>query len=98
MRVVVQEWERVLVYRDGRFEDELGAGRHRVPRRRRRHVRVQVRPRMVPVPAQEVLTADGLSIKVSLITSLRVADPRRWYEAVDDADGFAYAAVQVALR
>ena len=29
MKVIVQEWERVLVYRDGRFETELGPGRHR---------------------------------------------------------------------
>ena len=26
MKVIVQEWERVLVYRDGRFETELASG------------------------------------------------------------------------
>ena len=29
MQIVVQEWERVLMYRNGRFEESLGAGRHR---------------------------------------------------------------------
>ncbi len=98
MRVVVQEWERVLVYRDGRFVEELGAGRHRRSRRRRRLVRVAVRPRLLVVPGQEVLTADGLAAEVSLTVTCRTADARLWHESVEDADAFAYAAVQVALR
>ena len=79
MRIVVQEWERVLVYRDGRFERALEAGRHRLARRRRRQVRVVVRPRLLVVPTQEVLTSDGLSVKASLTVACRVLDPRRWY-------------------
>jgi regulator of protease activity HflC (stomatin/prohibitin superfamily) len=98
VRIVVQEWERVLVYRDGRFEQTLGAGRHRRPRWRHRVVRVQIRPRLLVVPSQEVLTADGLSVKVSLTVAVRTADARRWHEAVEDADAFVYAALQIALR
>jgi regulator of protease activity HflC (stomatin/prohibitin superfamily) len=98
LRIVVPEWQRVLVYKDGRFTGELGPGRHRVPRRRHEAVRVTVRPRVVVVPAQEVLTADGLSVKVSLTATGRTADPRRWHEAVEDPDAFVYLALQVALR
>jgi regulator of protease activity HflC (stomatin/prohibitin superfamily) len=98
VQIVVQEWERVLLYRDGRFEEVLEAGRHRRSRHRRTRVRVLVRPRLFVVPSQEVLTADGLSVKVSLTATVRTSDPRRWYEAVEDADGFVYAALQIALR
>lgn len=100
MRIVVQEWERVLVYRDGRFEEHLGPGRHRRRRRSRRrwHVRVSIRPRLLAVPGQEVLTADGLAVRVSLTVALRTADPRRWFETVDAPDAFVYSALQVALR
>ena len=98
MRVVVQEWQRVLVYRDGRFEVELGPGRHRLARRRRTVVPVTVRPRLVVTPVQEVLTGDGLAVKVSLASVMRVDDARVWHEAVDAPDAFVYAAVQVALR
>ncbi len=98
MRVVVQEWERVLVYRDGRFAEELGAGGHRRRRWRQRFVRVAVRPRLLLVPGQEVLTADGLAVRTSLAVTCRTADPRLWHESVDDADALVYAAVQVALR
>lgn len=98
MRIVVQEWERVLVHRDGRFERELGPGRHRLRRWRRRRTRVSVRPRLLVVPAQEVLTADGLAVKVGLTATVRVAEARRWHETVDDPEAFVYTALQLALR
>ena len=98
MRIVVQEWERVLGYRDGRFTEVLEPGRHRRARRRRQFVRVVVRPRLLAVPGQEVLTADGLAVRVSLTVTCRTADPRRWHEAVEDADAFLYAGLQLALR
>lgn len=98
MRIVVQQWERVLVYRDGRFAAELEPGRHRVPWWRRRTVRVVVRPRLLVVPLQEVLTADGLAVKVSLTSTVRVAAPRTWHEAVEAPDAFVHAALQIALR
>jgi regulator of protease activity HflC (stomatin/prohibitin superfamily) len=98
VQIVVQEWERVLVYRDGRFEEILGPGRHRRRNWRRRHVRVSIRPRLLVVPGQDVLTADGLAIKVSLAVAVSTADPRRWHETVEAADAFVYSALQVALR
>ena len=98
MRIVVPEWERVLLYRDGLFEEVLAAGRHRRPRRRRVVIRVLVRPRLLPIAGQEVLTADGLTVKVSLLVRTRVEDARRWYEAVEAPDAFVYGALQVALR
>lgn len=98
MQIVVQEWERVLVYQDGRFAETIGPGRHRRRRWHRRYVRVSIRPRLLTVPGQEVLTADGLAVKVSLTVAVSTADARRWHETVEAADGFVYAALQVGLR
>lgn len=98
MKVTVREWERVLVYRDGRFVAALGAGRHRVRRRRRELVPFDLRTRLIPVPGQELLTSDGLSVKVSLLARLRVEDPRLAHERVQSADAEIYMALQVALR
>jgi regulator of protease activity HflC (stomatin/prohibitin superfamily) len=98
VQIVVQEWERVLVYRDGRFTEVMGPGRHRRRRWHRRYVRLSIRPRLIAVPGQEVLTADGLAVKVSLTVAVSTADPRRWYETVDVPDAFVYSALQVALR
>ena len=98
MRIVVAEWERVLLYEDGRFTEVLEAGRHRRRRWRRDRVRVVVRPRQLVVPAQEVLTSDGLAVKISLTAVVRTADARRWHEAVELPDDFVYTALQIALR
>jgi len=98
VQIVVQEWERVLVYRDGRFAEVIGPGRHRRRRWHRRYVRVSIRPRLIAVPGQEVLTADGLAVKVSLAVAVSTADPQRWHETVDVPDAFVYSALQVALR
>ena len=94
----MQEWQRVLLYRDGRFQEELAAGRHRVSVRRRVLVWVPVRPRLLTVPGQDVLTADGLSVKVSLLARTRITAPRMWNEAVEDPEAFLYAALQIAVR
>jgi len=96
--MTVQEWERVLIYRDGRFQEPLEAGRHRRFRRRRKTVRVIVRPRLVTVPAQEVLTSEGLSVKISLTAVCRTHEPWTWHEAVEDPDSFLYSAMQIGLR
>jgi regulator of protease activity HflC (stomatin/prohibitin superfamily) len=98
VQIVVQEWERVLIYRDGRFEENLGPGRHRRRSWRRRHVRVSIRSRLLVVPGQDVLTADGVAVKVSLTAAVRTADPRRWHESAEVPDAFVYSALQVALR
>jgi regulator of protease activity HflC (stomatin/prohibitin superfamily) len=98
VRIVVQEWERVLLYKNGLFEQTLGSGRHRVSGWRRRAVRVSVRPRLQTVAGQDLLTSDGLPVKVSLLVRSRIAEARRWHEAVEGPDAFVYAAVQVALR
>jgi regulator of protease activity HflC (stomatin/prohibitin superfamily) len=98
MRVVVRQWETVLVYKDGCFEQALGAGRHRVRRRRRELVRFDLRPHLVTVANQEILTADGLAPRITLVGRVAVTDARLLHEAAADADAQLYTAVQVALR
>ena len=61
-------------------------------------MRVTVRPRLVTVPAQEVLTSEGLSVKISLTATCRTHDPRTWHEVVEDPDAFLYSAMQIGLR
>jgi regulator of protease activity HflC (stomatin/prohibitin superfamily) len=98
MKVTVREWESVLVYRDGRLEKSLPQGRHRLWSRRRELVRFDLRPGTIVVPGQELLTADGLSVKVSLVARSRVVDARTAHEAVQEPWTELYTAVQVALR
>lgn len=89
--------ERAVEYVDGVCTRVLGPGRHRQPRRAT-YRRVQVLDQVVTTAPQEVLTADGVSVRVTAAVRWRVADPRAYVETVADPTGLVYLAVQVALR
>jgi len=97
-RVTVYEYERGLRYDKGRFEGILEPGQYRFLRRRTRIDRIDVRPELVTVPGQEVVTADGVSIRVSVTAVYELADP---VVAIVSQGGYReklYTALQLALR
>lgn len=93
----VQPWEAGLLRRDGEPTRVLPPGRHVVRRRAELQV-VDLRDRVDLVPAQEVLTADGVSVKVSAVFAWSVLDPVVFTEKVRDPVHSVYLAVQLALR
>lgn len=96
-RITVMEWERVVRLRRGRLAGVLGPGRHWL-RWGDRALRVDLRPRTVTLGGQEVLTADGVAVRVSLALVTRVADPVTYVTASVAADQAVYVALQLALR
>ena len=94
--IVVGRHERVLVVRDGKVTGVLGPGRHS-RERRAVYERVDVRDRITTIAAQEILTADTVSVKVSAAVRWLILDPVA-YTAVTDAEAVVYLAVQIALR
>lgn len=96
-KLTVQPGHRTVEYVDGVYTRVLEPGRHAM--RRRAHYRpVSVRERLDLVAPQEVLTSDGVTVRVTASVRSRVADPRGFLEAADDPFGLVYLAVQVALR
>lgn len=93
----VQPWEVLLERRDGEATVVLGPGRH-VVRRRAEHQLVDLRERLDLVPTQEVLTADGVTAKVSAVFRWTVADPVAFTERLRDPVGAVYLAIQLGLR
>lgn len=94
--IVVDRHEKVLAVRDGQVVEVLGPGRHR-RQRRTVYERVDVRPQVTTIAPQEILTADGATVKVSASVRWQVADLLA-YTAVRDAEAVVYLAVQIALR
>jgi regulator of protease activity HflC (stomatin/prohibitin superfamily) len=95
--VVITAWERAVVLRDGAVARVEGAGRHR--RQRRESWRVlDVRPRLLIIPPQEVLTSDGLQVRVSLFLTASVADAELWLTGSVDVGSELHALAQRALR
>lgn len=95
--ITVHAWEHVLERRPGRPTRALDAGR-RLRRFGADYHRVDARRQLHLVPSQEVLTADGVSVKAAAAIVWHVAEPVSFSEATTDAFAVVYLAVQVGLR
>ena len=87
-----------LLYHKGKFSEVLGAGRHI---RWGRHFTLGVndtRKTSLLVAGQDVLTADNVSLKLSLLVTYQVIDPVRAAHETQNWQGDLYNAAQLALR
>jgi len=96
--VTVMAYERVVRLVDGEVRDVLGPGRHRYWRRRTNLYRLDMRPRLITVSGQEMLTADGVSVRVTIVLRATIADPVRYLSASQEPVSEVYSAAQQALR
>jgi regulator of protease activity HflC (stomatin/prohibitin superfamily) len=71
---IVHEHERGLRYRSGRLKGLVGAGTHLSLPPWTQVVVLDMRPVSITVEGQEVLTADGVAAKVSLVARYEVGD------------------------
>lgn len=96
-RVVVYEYQRGLKYRNGKFLEAVGAGRYRIfPSIT--IVPVDVRPMLVTVPSQEVISADGVTVKITVVAQYEVADPAIAINKNANYQQAFYLLMQMAVR
>ena len=96
--VVVYDGYRAVLTRRGVVERELEPGLHRLVGR---HVRVQtvdVRPAYATVAGQELLTADGIGLRISLVAVYQLVDVRAALVATTSYEHAAHLLIQLALR
>lgn len=98
VRVIVFEYERGLLFRSGRFRRVLGPGAYWHIPAFARIQKVDVRPTRAAVTGQEVLTADGVPIKASVVGTYAITDPDRAVLAADDYRSAVHTELQLALR
>ena len=105
--VIIKDTHRGLWYEDGKLLRILEAGRYVIPRAinlgfyRRPKVEVvvvDVRERELTIKGQEILTADKVAIRVSIVVQFRVTDPRAALHAVANYEERLYSDVQLAAR
>ena len=103
--VIIKPTHRGLWYEDGVLKRVLEPGRYKWPRylnfgfyRRPRIevVLVDVRERELTIKGQEILTADKVAIRVSIVVQFRVADPAAALHAVVSFEERLYSDVQLA--
>jgi regulator of protease activity HflC (stomatin/prohibitin superfamily) len=96
--VTVYDFQRGLRYRMGRFSGLVAAGPH-ISYRGFNEIRViDARPTSLTVPGQEILTADGVALKISLTARYVVADPIAALTGDQDYLRALYVALQAGLR
>jgi regulator of protease activity HflC (stomatin/prohibitin superfamily) len=103
--ILIKDTHRGLKYVDGVLTEVLGAGRHELPRRRLfgrtpkvEVVLVDMRNRDLTIKGQEILTADKVAIRVSILVQFAVTDPKAAVHAVANYEDRLYSDVQLAAR
>jgi regulator of protease activity HflC (stomatin/prohibitin superfamily) len=97
--VEVQQFERGLLYENGRYLKTLEPGRYRLWIWQHRRIEsVDVRETSQVVEAQEILTGDKIGVRVSLIAQYRVSDPVAARHNVENYVMQLYQDLQLTLR
>jgi regulator of protease activity HflC (stomatin/prohibitin superfamily) len=105
--IIIKDTHRGLWYEDGVLTKVLEAGRYKIPKRRDffgRHKAyveislVDMRERDLTIKGQEILTADKVALRVSIIVQFRVVDPKLALHAVANYEERLYSDVQLAAR
>jgi regulator of protease activity HflC (stomatin/prohibitin superfamily) len=105
--IIIKDTHRGLWYEDGVLVQVLGAGRYELPgeplfaflrRPKVEVVLVDMRNRDLTIKGQEILTADKVAIRVSILVQFAVVDPRAAIHAVANYEDRLYSDVQLAAR
>jgi regulator of protease activity HflC (stomatin/prohibitin superfamily) len=95
---VVQEYERGVVFRLGRYVGARGPGLILLMPWLERMVKVDLRVITMDVPSQEVITRDNVTVKVNAVVYFRVVDPGSAVTAVLDFIRATSLIAQTTLR
>lgn len=107
MEIIIKDTHRGLWYEDGVLVKVLEAGRYEIPVKRgffsrsKPQVEVQLvdmRERDLTIKGQEILTADKVALRVSIIVQFKVVDPKLALHAVEKYEDRLYGDVQLAAR
>jgi regulator of protease activity HflC (stomatin/prohibitin superfamily) len=97
-RIVIFEYQRGVKYVNGKMVAILTPGRYRVWRKRTYVHIVDMRSQFTTVPGQEVLTSDGVPVKISLAVEYAVENPKQVFEGSVNFATALYQVLQVELR
>ena len=90
---VLREYERGVVFMLGRFYRVKGPGLIILIPIVQQMVRVDLRTKVLDVPAQDVITRDNVSVKVNAVLYFRVVDPQ---QAIINVENYMEATGQMA--
>jgi regulator of protease activity HflC (stomatin/prohibitin superfamily) len=97
-RVTIFEYQKGIKYSRGRFVGVLGPGQSWILPAFTSVVPVDVRPEFITILGQDVLSADGVTLKVSLAAEFEIVDPNVAINKNANFRSGLYLSLQMALR
>ena len=98
-RIIINEHERGLLYRNGRYQRILEPGPYHFWRWENVQIaRISTRQNSLIISGQEMLTADRIEVRVTLLAHYKITDPQLAISAVEDYTMQLYQDLQLALR
>jgi hypothetical protein len=82
-RICVQQFETVLLYRNGRFERALPPGRHRIRAGSRQIARIDRRPEIFRLN-QGTVSTDRFPLTLIYVVRTQIVDPRATFESTQN--------------
>lgn len=82
-RVVVQQFETMLLYRNGRFDRALPPGRHRIRSGSRQIARIDRRPEIFRLN-QGTVSTDRFALNLTYVVRTQIVDPRTTFESTQN--------------
>ncbi|MBR0754019.1 slipin family protein [Bradyrhizobium jicamae] len=97
---VIENHEAGLLTVEGKLVERLAPGRHAfwIAGRKIEVKRLDLRPQVLEITAQEMLTKDRIALRVTLTAFRRIVDPEKVVASVPDVDAWLYRLVQFAIR
>ncbi len=96
--ITVFEYERGLRFDRGKLTGAVEPGRYWLWLGRVHIRKVDLRQRILSVPGQEVLSSDGVAVKVSVVATYRIVDPVKAIVEIADPESALHSSIQLALR
>lgn len=97
-RVTIFEYEKGIKYTKGKLVGVIESGAYWYIPMNTTIYKLDIRPRYVAVAGQEVLSSDGVTIKVSIAANYEIADPIMAINKIQDYQQALYLELQMALR
>ncbi|PNV59943.1 peptidase [Clostridium sp. chh4-2] len=99
-KIEIQPGETGLLYLDNQYTDELTSGTHyywlyskdvlcRI---------VDLKTKELDITGQEILTADRIGIRINLICTYRIANPRKMVDTIKGLENQLYSCAQLIIR
>jgi regulator of protease activity HflC (stomatin/prohibitin superfamily) len=97
-RVTIFEYEKGVRFYKGKFKDIVGPGKYIYFNSSTRIEVFDLRPSIMSINGQDLLSADNVSVKISLAIKYQITDPQALIFQYEDFHGYLYMTIQFKLR